>query len=339
MIASTKHLRLSKSPLNKTPNILRYPPMLASAAEQPPDAPCAFEIKWDGVRAIAQFRKQKLTFFSRNALDITSHYPEIQPLSAALKCKSAVLDGEIVALDDNGIPNFNLLQSRLHITSAAIVSARASRTPAHYMIFDLLELNGKALINLPYAERRRRLKSLQLEGSNWRTPDALDATFEEAFEAVQRIQLEGLVAKRLDGVYYPGKRSPAWTKIKIQRRQELVIAGWQAGKGNREGLPGAVLIGYYNEKKELVYAGQCGTGFGTSMLQELQGLMNKLKLTSNPFVVHAPRGKDIHFVQPVLVAEFKFTEWTPDGMLRHPVFLGLRQDKNATEVIREPIAK
>ena len=339
MIAASNLPRIVKSSRSKTQNSLRYPPMLATAAERPPGAPCAFEIKWDGVRAVAQFRKPNVTFFSRNSLDITSQYPEIRGISTALKCHSAVLDGEIVTLDDNGIPNFNLLQSRLHITSAAMVNTRAARTPAHYMIFDLLELNGKSLINLPYQERRRLLGSLHLNGENWRTPDALNATFEQAFEAVQRINLEGLVAKRLDGVYYPGKRSPAWVKIKIQRRQELVIAGWQAGKGNRDGLPGAVLIGYYNAKKELVYAGQCGTGFNTSMLKELKVLMNNLKLAHNPFVINPPRGKDIQFAKPMLVAEFKFTEWTPDGMLRHPVFLGLRQDKNAAEVTRELLAK
>lgn len=297
----------------------------------------AYEIKWDGVRALAFIERGKMRLVSRNSIDMTRRYPELAGLPDELNVKSVVLDGEIVALDERGVPRFHLLQNRMHLSSEAESRRRAAAAPVTYVIFDILQLDGRSLMEQPYRERRKLLSKLRLEGPHWSAPEPLKGEFEDLFESVKKMQLEGLIAKRLDSPYVPAYRGDAWIKIKVKQRQELILCGYEEGRGNRAGLPGAVLLGYYDRasREKLVFAGECGTGFDTKTLHKLKALLDARHIDNNPFQINPPRGRGMHFARPELVGEFEFTEWTQDGSLRHPVYAGLREDKSAHEVIRE----
>jgi bifunctional non-homologous end joining protein LigD len=234
----------------------RVLPMLARPGKLPPrEEEWAFEVKWDGVRAIAYAQPGRLRLESRNLREITDSYPEVRGLIRDLGMHEAVFDGEIVAFDDRGRPSFERLQHRMHVTSAAAVKRLAAKTPVVYAIFDLLYLDGRVLIELPYAERRARLESLELGGQAWRVPAAHIGEGARLSAATREQGLEGIVAKRLDSRYEPGRRPGTWVKIKHTLRQELVIGGWLPGEGRRTDRIGALLMGYY-DGREFRYAGR-----------------------------------------------------------------------------------
>ncbi len=314
-------------------------PMLAKPGDVPADdRGWAYEIKWDGVRAIAYSRPGELVLESRNLIEITDKYPELAALGDALGSSSAVLDGEIVALDEHGRPSFARLQQRMQLSSREQARRRMRDTPVHYMIFDLLWLDGHSLMALPYTERRARLAELGLAGPNWQTPEHLTGRGQELLDAVIQQGLEGLLAKRLDSTYEPGRRSSAWTKIKLPGRQEFVVGGWLPGQGRRRQRIGALLLGVFEPAGTLRYVGRAGSGFSERELERVGKLLAPLQRPDSPFGAGPRPARDAVFVEPTLVAEVSFTEWTSDGSLRHPVYLGLREDKTAAEVVREPTA-
>jgi bifunctional non-homologous end joining protein LigD len=314
-------------------------PMLARAGEMPHEpARWSFEVKWDGVRALAYAKPGRLKLESRNGNDITAGYPEVRGLIDQLGMREAVLDGELVAFDKDGRPSFGRLQERMHVREGRALARLQKSVPVVFAIFDLLYLDGESLLALPYAERRARLVELELNGAAWRVPDNHPGEGARLLAATAAQGLEGIVAKRLDSRYEPGSRNGAWLKLKNTSRQELVIGGWLPGEGNRSGTVGALLTGYY-DGEELVYAGRVGTGFSDRMLSELNSQLEPLRRADSPFAVSTPKlPRDAVYVEPKLICEVEFVEWTSDGVMRAPAFKGLRDDKAAVEVGRERIA-
>jgi bifunctional non-homologous end joining protein LigD len=310
-------------------------PMLATPGALPADdAAYAFETKWDGVRAIAYVRDATLRLYSRNDAEVTAAYPELAPLAAALGGVSAVLDGEVVAFDGHGRVSFEALQPRMHLRDATQIDRLAARSPVRYEIFDLLELDGKSTMDLPYARRRELLESLALSGSTFETPPSTVGGGAAALAAAVEQHTEGIVAKRLDSRYLPGRRSPTWLKIKNFRTQEVVIGGWTPGQGNRADLIGSLLLGVPG-RDGLEYVGQVGTGFTRAALKDLAAELQAAP--ASPFVHPLPArdAKDARWVRPLVVGEVAFSEWTRDGRLRHPSWRGLRPDKSPDEVVPE----
>jgi bifunctional non-homologous end joining protein LigD len=314
-------------------------PMLARlAAHVPePDQGWAYEFKWDGIRGIVLSQTGSLRIVTRNQEEVTRRYPELRALTDALGSHAVVLDGELVALGPNGVPRFEELQQRMGLNSETEIRRKMKDVPVYYMIFDLLYLDGRNLMGRPYEERRQRLRELSLAGPSWQTPDHQVGHGAAMLEASRSSGLEGIIAKRLDSVYEEGKRPTTWLKIKNHLRQELVVAGWEEGEGRRQGVPGSLLVGYW-EGDRFVYAGKVGTGFTEAMLRQLHELMKPLERDTSPFDVGQPPPR-VHFIEPKLVGEFEFADWTDEGKVRAGVFKGLRADKDPREVVRErPVA-
>lgn len=317
-------------------------PMLATIGKLPGDPGWSYEIKWDGVRAIAYVRGTSVKLESRNLKDFTPRYPELVGDGAvppALAKREVVLDGEVVGFDEQGRVSFGALQHRMHLTAAADIRRRASTHRVAFMVFDVLWVDGEDLMRQPYEARRSRLASLDVVSGLWQVPPAVWDEPEDGADLLEasRLQgLEGIVAKRLASTYEPGKRSRAWLKVKNQIRQELVVGGWLPGEGNRRNTLGAILVGYYEPGEGLKYAGRVGTGFTFAVLADLMQRLAPLERGESPFV-DSPRLKAARWVEPRLVAEVGFSEWTAGGTLRHPVYFGLRDDKEADQVVREPV--
>jgi bifunctional non-homologous end joining protein LigD len=309
-------------------------PMLAQLAPPPArEHGWSFEVKWDGVRAIAYLKPGRLRLESRNLKDMTDSYPELRGLLSQLGMREAVLDGEVVAFDDGGRPSFERIQRRMHVTSPSAVRRLMKSTPVVYAIFDLLYLDGRSLMARSYTERRAALDELKLNGPAWRVPAVHDDGI-RLLEATREQGLEGIVAKRRDSRYEPGRRGGAWLKIKNLQRQELVIGGWLPGEGRRTERIGALLMGYV-EGGGLRYAGRVGTGFTERTLDDLSARLAPLRTDRSPFTDAPKLPREAEFVEPALVAEVEFREWTADGMMRAPSFKGLRDDKPAGIVGRE----
>jgi bifunctional non-homologous end joining protein LigD len=309
-------------------------PMKATLAKLPRDeAQWGYEIKWDGVRAIAYLPPGHLTLVSRNLREITGQYPEVRGIARELDGRPVALDGELVAFDDEGRPSFQRLQHRMHVASDSEVRRRMRDVPVTYVVFDLLHLDGATLFEEPYEQRRELLESLRLDGESWQTPAYHRGEGAALLEASRTQGLEGIVAKRLDSPYRPGKRGRDWLKVKNVRGQEVVIGGWLPGKGRREGELGALLVGYYDDGA-LRYAGKVGTGFGAADLRLLRERLEPLRADASPFEGRQPQKGSI-FVAPELVAQVEFAEWTNAGTLRHASYEGLRDDKPARDVVRE----
>jgi bifunctional non-homologous end joining protein LigD len=303
------------------------------SSEVPSGEGWGYEVKWDGIRAIVFVDHGEVCVQSRNLLDVTGQYPELQALGDVFADRQVILDGEVVAPDEHGRPQFSRLQQRMHQTSAAVINEGMRKYPVSYMVFDVLELDGQSTMPLPYVERRARLESLELSGPWWQTPGYHVGDGDVVLAATKSQQLEGIIAKRLDSTYEPGRRTRAWLKIKNKNRQEFVIGGWSPGAGNRADHFGALLLGYY-EGDRLIYAGHVGTGFTRKTLDDLLRRLHARRRETSPFE-STPRIPGAVWVEPELVCEVEFTEWTNDGVLRHPSFKGLREDKPARDVVRE----
>jgi bifunctional non-homologous end joining protein LigD len=313
--------------------------MLAGAGPMPTDDErWAFELKWDGVRAVVYIDGDDVRAMTRNDRDVIAGYPELLDLAKTVGRRRLVLDGELVAMDAEGRPSFGQLQQRMHVTKPAQVALLRQQVPVSYLVFDLLHMDGKSLLTKPYSERRSALEALGLEGASWAVPPAFPGPGDDVLAAAKARGLEGVVAKRKDSIYEPGKRSGAWVKVKLERMQEVVVVGWKPGEGRRAGTIGSLLLAVHDEAGRLEYAGHVGTGFTDRMLDELKAQLAPLERADSPTADEIPRmhARHARWVKPKVVGEVVFTEWTKDGRMRHPAWRGLRPDKRAKEVVREP---
>jgi bifunctional non-homologous end joining protein LigD len=294
--------------------------MLAVASSDLPrdDESWAYEMKWDGYRAIVGLDGGRMRIASRRGNDVTARYPELDGLAAAVGV-DAILDGELVVLDDHGRASFQAIQQHL--------------APAVFVCFDVLSVDGRDVTSLPWRDRRPLLERLGLSGERWQTSPATIGDGPRARAAAEELEFEGVVCKRLDSPYLAGRRSPAWRKVKITKGQELVIGGWLPGAGRLADTLGSVLVGYHDGVGgPLRYAGRVGSGFKDDDRDAMQRTLRRRE--TSPFDP-APKIKDAVWVEPDCVAQVKFTEWTSDAVLRQPVFLGLRDDKDPNDVVRE----
>jgi bifunctional non-homologous end joining protein LigD len=312
----------------------RLTPMLAVTGPLPPDDDrWSFEVKWDGVRVLAAVGAGGIRLTSRNGNDVTASYPELSGLAEQLRSRTALLDGEVVAFAE-GRTDFGLLQSRMHVGRPSPSLLRA--TPVTLLLFDVLELDGRSLLGAGYDERRQALESLGLDGPHWSVPPAFPGTGQAVHDATRAQGMEGVVAKRRDSRYEPGRRSDCWVKVKHVQRQSAVIAGWKPGDGGRSGRIGSLLLGVQDEGG-LVYAGHVGTGFTAMTLRQLDALLRPLRRDTSPFAGPVPRehARTAVWVEPQLVCDVEFTAWTREGRLRHPSYKGLRDDLDPEQVVRE----
>ncbi len=313
-------------------------PMLATAGPLPDDStPWAFEIKWDGIRAILFVEGGRVRAQSRNDLDVSSAFPELVDVGKFLGLTTCVLDGEIVALGQDGRPSFARLQHRMHVANQREARRRAASDPVTFVAFDILYLHGQSLLSATYDERRAMLESLHLSGETFITTDSFsDVSGQDILTAAVENGLEGVVAKRRDSAYRPGRRHPDWVKIKSFKTQEVVIGGWTEGRGERDGSLGALLLGIPAEDG-LRYVGKVGTGFSDSARRALLDDLRALSTRTSPFVPPPPAADaaKAHFLLPELVGEVEFAEWTAAGRLRHPTWRGLRPEKAPHDVVVE----
>jgi bifunctional non-homologous end joining protein LigD len=312
----------------------RIQPMLARSGNLPRDEEAyGFEVKWDGIRTVLFCDHGHLNLQGRNFSDFTPRYPEVRELARELGARRLVLDGEVVAFDDEGRPSFERLQARMHLASDSAVKRRMRDTPVTYVIFDLLYLEGRSTMPLPYEDRRQVLEALELEGPAWRTPAYHPGEGSALLKATRELGIEGVVAKRLDSPYEPGRRASGWVKVKNVCLQDVVVGGWTPGEGGRSTSLGALAVGVMEDGR-LVYVGKVGTGFTERTLAMLGRELEPLRRPDSPFVGRQPP-KGTVFVEPRLVASVEFREWTKGGTLRAPSFKGLRPDKDPQDCVRE----
>jgi bifunctional non-homologous end joining protein LigD len=262
-------------------------------------------------------------------------------MNRALSMHRAILDGEVIAFDDDGRPSFGALQGRMHLARESAVRRLAKENPVTYIAFDLLWLDGRSLMDRPYLDRRAALRALLADGERWQVPDHVVGGGAQVLAATREQGLEGIVAKKLDSCYEPGRRTGAWRKVKNTNRQELVIGGWLPGEGRRRERIGALLVGVREDDGTLRFAGRVGTGFTEAELDRLSERLQELVRDTSPFdtipkTIKIPR--EAVWVLPELVCEVEFVEWTREGVLRAPSYKGLRDDKPAGLVVREPAA-
>lgn len=316
-------------------------PMLATAGtpgDLDPEQTWSLEMKWDGMRAVAGVAGGAVRLASRNGNDVTATYPELQEL-AALAAAGSVFDGEIVALDAAGRPDFGLLQTRMKLTSKRDIEKAVHKVPVQLMLFDALQTGAGSedgaphpLLQEPYEKRRHALFAAVTEGQHIHVPPAHTGTIEEAMATSRELGLEGVVAKRTDGRYRPGRRSPGWLKIKGERHQEVIVIGWRKGLGRRSGSLGSLLLAV-NDGGRLRYVGRVGSGFSDRELQDAAARLQKIERKTPPVDgIPAAERRDVVWTTPKFVGEVKFTEATKDGRLRHPVWRGWRPDKSAGDV-------
>lgn len=318
-------------------------PMLATLSlDLPDDAEnWAFEHKWDGVRALCFWDGSQFRLHSRNQLDITPNYPELHDLADALgKRRRVVLDGEIIAPDPvTGLPDFPRLTRRMHVANPSDTLRRS--VPICFMLFDVLYQRGRSVMALPFSERRAMLEELTLRGPFWAATPTVVGEGAAMLESVKRNRMEGVVAKRLDSAYLPGRRSPDWKKIKVVFGQEFVVGGWIPEAGERHGRIGSLLVGYYdcptagNVRPAFRYAGSIGTGYSDSTHAQLVGKLQRLTRSDSPFADPIPGKAGVQFVDPELIAEIQYRRWPVGGSLQQASFKGLRTDKRPEEVVRE----
>lgn len=314
----------------------RLAPMLATPGPLPEGAGWAYEFKWDGVRALVAVGGPKVVVTSRRGNEVSVSYPELAVLGDDLAGHRVLLDGEIVALGPHGRPDFARLQRRMHVGDPAAAARLAHTTPVCFLAFDVLHVDGRSTRELPYRRRREVLESLPALERNAAVPPSFPGPGQAVLDAARDQGLEGVVAKQVEATYLPGRRSRAWVKVKLVRHQEVVVGGWRPGGGRREGKIGSLLLGV-PESGRLRYAGHVGTGFTEAVLADLRSRLEPLVTDRPPFDPPPPPAdaRDAVWVRPEVVGEVGYSEWTPDGRLRHPTWRGLRPDKLPAEVRRE----
>jgi bifunctional non-homologous end joining protein LigD len=314
--------------------------MKATLGPLPEGDDWAFELKWDGMRlqatvsAGAQGRsggtepEPALTLRSLSGRDVTASFPELAPLAPKLAV-SAVLDGEAVVFDADR-PSFGRLQHRMHVADPP--PSLVAQHPTVYVVFDLLVLEGRSLLDLPYRTRRAVLSDLLDDGPTWRVPPSVEGDGGQLLALAEARGLEGIVAKKLNSRYQPGTRSSEWLKVKVRKRQELVVVGWLAGQGRLTGEIGSLLLGVW-EQGALRFAGAAGSGLGQRERDQLRPLL--VDRQTCPLAKVPPLDRPPHWVEPTVVAEIEYGWWPADGLLRHPVYCGLLPDHDPAEVVRE----
>jgi bifunctional non-homologous end joining protein LigD len=311
-------------------------PMLATSISEPFDGPdWLFEIKWDGYRAVAFIENGKVRLVSRNQNELTARYPELKDLAKSVKAKSAILDGEVVALDAQGRPSFSLMQQRTGFRPGGRRAAANAAVPVLYYAFDLLYLDGYDLRKLPLAERKKKLASILVMGDSLRYSDHYEREGKALFEIAREKGLEGILAKKRDSIYQE-RRSSEWLKIKIRHRVECVIGGYTQPEGSRAHF-GSIVLGLYDKQGRLIHVGQAGSGFNRNSLAAIWKMLKQREIKQKPFYGDVEALRRVSWVKPELVAEIEYAEWTEGASggngpkLRAPVFLGLRDDKDPKE--------
>jgi len=300
-----------------------YRPMLATIADKPFDSKeWVYETKWDGFRLIAEVKRGSVRLFSRNGIEVTARYPAIAQALRPI-VEPCVIDGELVALDTKGRSHFQLLQNAM----------RDEKTRLQYCVFDLLFLGTEDVRRKPLLERKRLLKQMLPRSKLLRYSEHIKEEGIALFEKAKQAGLEGVMAKLASGLYSSGKRTREWLKFKAMNEQEVVVVGYTAPRRSRKYFGALVLA--VRESSQWQYVGHAGTGFDEETLQMLYNKMQPLKTKTKPFTVKVKDEAQTTWLRPQLVAEVKFTEWTDRGEMRHPVYLGLRGDKKATDVMRE----
>lgn len=306
-------------------------PMLATAGPLPADdGRWSYEVKWDGVRALVAVEDGRVRLTSRAGNDATGSYPEL--VTARSPDQDLLLDGEVVALDGSGRPDFGLLQARMHVDCPT--AALRAQVPVALVLFDVLHAGGRRLLAETYDLRREVLDCLGLDGGSWQVPPAFPGDGAALLTSTAAQGLEGVVAKRRDSRYEPGRRSADWVKVKNVRRQSAVVVGWQPGQGRRTGALGSLLLAV-QEPAGLAFAGHVGTGFSGAVLRQLQDLLAPLAVGQPACAVPREHARTARWVNPDLVVDVAFTAWTREGRLRHPSYEGLRDDLDPAEVVRE----
>ncbi|GAA1576081.1 hypothetical protein GCM10009789_31890 [Kribbella sancticallisti] len=313
-------------------------PMMAALGKMPSGPGWSYEMKWDGIRVIAEVDDGVCRLWSRNSRDVSGGYPELIGLAKAPGLElPAVLDGEIVTLDENGAPSFGLLQRRMHVRDPRQLTQLIKQVPVSVRVFDILRFAGKSLLEATYDDRRALLESLDIGDPFWEVPQSY-ADADEALDLSAAQGLEGVVAKRRKSRYLPGKRSSDWVKVKPVLTRDVILCGWHPGEGNRSGKIGSLYCGAYAEPGgDLVLIGKVGSGLDFTMLEVLGAELAALEIDRPPFDASSIPNTDrraAHWLDPLLVAEVTYSGWAADGRLRHPVWRGLRLDINPETVLR-----
>ena len=305
--------------------------MLATLGPLPVTPSWGYEFKWDGVRAIVYIGDGRVRILTRNDNDVSDTYPELQALAGTAK-QRLILDGEIVTIGGDGAPSFGLLQQRMHVRQPS--AALLQRVPVELYAFDILHHDTSSTLKRPYTERRTILEGVDLGDTPSKIPPYWTGDAgRDLLTAAADIGAEGVVAKRLESLYQPGRRSPAWIKTPHNRTVEVVLGGWKPGAGRRSGRIGSLLLGMYDDRDRLVYVGNVGTGFTQQMLDQLQQMLQPLQRRTPAFDTPIPKpdSRDAQWTEPRLVGEVEFRNWTPTARLRHPSWRGLRPDREPSE--------
>ena len=309
----------------RMPDVIK--PMLATLVDDPfSDSDWIFETKWDGFRSVCFITKGSARFVSRNQIEMTAQYPELVNIPKQINAREAILDGEIVALDEHGMPRFQLLQNKLRIRSGSY--AKATKAQLVYFAFDLLYYDGQDLMNCAVIERKALLENILRPASFIKYSDHIAGDGKEFFRHIEKFHLEGMIAKRAASKYVQ-KRSSDWLKVKTVLRSEVAIGGYTQPRRTRSHF-GSLVVGLYRGH-DLHYVAHVGGGFNERTLASIYKLMQPLKTDRNPFVNAPKTNEPVQWLKPRLVAEVKFSEWTADDRMRQPIFLGLREDKKAQD--------
>lgn len=327
-------------------------PMYASVGtEVPAGRDWTFEPKYDGVRVLAHVSARAVRLITRNGNDKRSQFPEVVDALLELARRlghGCVLDGEIVALERGQPARFQALQGRMHLKGAADIAEQARDLPAALCVFDMLRADRESIVDLPWTERRQRLETLFRESRaaasrgdivrrHIRLSPSARGRGAAMLDRAREAGWEGIIAKEVHAPYVPGERSDAWRKLKIEFEQEFVVGGFTEPRNTRENL-GALLLGYFDDEGQLVYVGHTGGGFTRAGLAEMRRRLDPLVQRESPFVMEPHTNEPAHWVHPEIVVEVKFSEWTADGRLRQPIYLGTRDDKHARDVTREAVS-